>query len=222
MPDSINPMAVLRSLNCDHFQILHPVNGGADTKIWKAVAGDTFAALRVFRPSQAFGLKFEIEAMIMASIAGVPVPKIFATGSHNNFPCMLIEWIDGQSMLESCYKKSHLASLSRSFGQLNAQLHKRTLQLDGQCLIHLDYHPLNAIAKKGQIVGIIDWTNAQFGNPLQDVARTVSLLVCTPLVSREDRNFARTLRRIARHYLNGYGDVAGLRPHILEIGRAHV
>ena len=209
-------MAVLRSLDCDHFQVLHRVEGGADARIWKAVAGDTVAALRVFRPHQALGLKFEIEAMIMASAAGVPVPKIFATGSHNNLPCMLIEWIDGQSMLEACYRESHLEPLSRSFGQLSAQLHNRTARPDGTCLIHMDYHPLNAIAKKGKIVGIIDWTNAQFGSPLQDVARTVSLLVCTPLVSREDRNFARTLRRIARHYLNGYGDVGGLRSHILE------
>jgi aminoglycoside phosphotransferase (APT) family kinase protein len=216
MPDSLNPMEILRSLGCGHFQILNKVEGGADTKIWKAVANESFAALRVFRSHQAFGLKFELEAMILASAAGVPVPKIFASGTHNGLPCMLIEWIDGRSMLESFDKKPGLETLSQEFGKLNAKLHQHTIQPDGRCLVHLDYHPLNVIVKKGRIVGVIDWTNSEIGNPMQDVARTISLLICTPLLSREDRVFARKLRRTARNYLIGYGETTDLKRHIRE------
>ena len=130
MPEPINPMAVLQSLGCDHFQVLHAVEGGADTQIWKAVASDNYAAIRMFRPHQAMQFKFEIEAMILASAAGLPVPKVFATGSHESHPCMLIEWIDGSSMLEACSNQAALEKLSWSFGRLCAQLHRRTRQPD--------------------------------------------------------------------------------------------
>ena len=216
MAGYLNPMAILRSLDCGHFQVLHRVEGGADTKIWKAVSGDTLAALRVFRPSQLMSFKQELEAMATAAKVGLPVPTVIDSGIFEGQPCMLIEWIDGTSMFDACNTQPNLKSLSLQFGEMSKMLHQKAKATDGSSLLHMDYHPLNVIAKKGKIVGIIDWTNSKYGNPMQDVARTVSLLICTPIISREDKQFARTLRRIARHFLIGYGDTTDLKRYCRE------
>ncbi|MFC6342943.1 phosphotransferase, partial [Nocardioides hankookensis] len=46
----------------------------------------------------------------------------------------------------------------------------------GDCLVHLDLHPLNVImADRGPV--LIDWTNARVGRPGLDVAVTVLVMV---------------------------------------------
>ena len=42
------------------------------------------------------------------------------------------------------------------------------------CLLHLDFHPLNVMVCKGRYV-VIDWINARIGNPVFDLARTYVL-----------------------------------------------
>jgi len=40
--------------------------------------------------------------------------------------------------------------------------------------------------------------------------------MCTPILDRSDRKFARSLRRLTREYLSGYGSVTDLRPYLRE------
>jgi aminoglycoside phosphotransferase (APT) family kinase protein len=36
--------------------------------------------------------------------------------------------------------------------------------------LHRDYHTWNALWKRGRVVGIVDWTNASWGEPAMDLA----------------------------------------------------
>ena len=47
-------------------------------------------------------------------------------------------------------------------------------------LLHLDYHPLNVLGEAGAISGVLDWTNADGGDPRADVARTGAILRFLP------------------------------------------
>lgn len=216
MTQTLNPTDILRHLNCGEFLVMQQETSGADTRIWKVMVDEGFAALRVFKPEQAEQFKFELQAMNLASAADIRVPEVLMTGLFRGHPCMLLEWIDGMSMLEACTDPENTAKLGRAFGKLHRRLHINTMRQDDSCLLHLDYHPLNTLVDDGKISGIIDWTNSAWGHPLKDVARTVSILVCSPILDRSDRRFARSLRRIAREYLNGYGKTEDLRPFLAD------
>jgi aminoglycoside phosphotransferase (APT) family kinase protein len=214
--NQFNPTDILQHLNIGSFLVVQQETRGADTKIWKVMVDQGFAALRVFPPERAEQFKFELFAMNLASSVDVVVPAIYATGQFKGHPCMVIEWIDGSTMLEACDSPESIRAVGRRFGKLHRQLHENTMRQDDTSLLHLDYHPLNTLVEGGKIAGIIDWTNSAWGDPRQDVARTVSILLCTPLLSREDKKFSRSLRRIARAYLEGYGNVEDLRPFLRE------
>jgi aminoglycoside phosphotransferase (APT) family kinase protein len=47
-------------------------------------------------------------------------------------------------------------------------------------LLHLDYHPLNVMVQGGVISGVLDWTNADGGDPRADLARTGAILRFLP------------------------------------------
>jgi aminoglycoside phosphotransferase (APT) family kinase protein len=45
-------------------------------------------------------------------------------------------------------------------------------------VLHMDYHPLNALVKGARITGIIDWVSAETGDRHLDVATTAAILSC--------------------------------------------
>jgi aminoglycoside phosphotransferase (APT) family kinase protein len=101
-------------------------------------------------------------------------------------------------------------AMGTSFGRLQAKLHtvrapdelrasapgywlqrgdavdfpvSKTLPTTPTCdsLVHLDFHPLNVVVDRGNITGLVDWTNAAAGDPRADVARTIVLLRLAPI-----------------------------------------
>jgi Ser/Thr protein kinase RdoA (MazF antagonist) len=211
---SINPTAVLQHLHFSDFLIIQQETDGADTSIWKVMIDEGYAALRVLRPDQAEQFKFEIQALNLASSAGIPIPETVGTGTFRTHPCMLSEWIEGSSLLHACKDKQSLQKLGKALGRMHRRLHENTMRQDDTSLLHMDYHPLNVLVDEGKIAGVIDWTNAKWGLPSEDVARTVSILICSPILDRQDPVLKRTLRRIARWYLEGYGEIGDLKPSI--------
>ncbi len=207
----LNPNDLLRYVNLGDFLVLHVQTGGYDARIWKVMLGDDSAVLRVFSPDRSAHIEFEVQAMNLAGEAGLPVPSVLASGVFASHPFMIVEWVDGKSLLDVWDGSS-----SYGFGELHCQLHTNTERQDGSCLLHMDYHPLNVLVDRGEVSGVIDWTNAAWGRAVDDVARTLCILICTPIVDRSDRVFARKLRRIARAYLDGYGSVLGLREAIIR------
>jgi Phosphotransferase enzyme family len=98
-------------------------------------------------------------------------------------PDMVLERVDGPTMLEVLSKKPHRArSLIATLVQLHRQVHQVEAPLDlrapfgtGDSLLHLDLHPGNVIlADRGPV--IIDWPNAARGPGEADDLHTWLLL----------------------------------------------
>jgi aminoglycoside phosphotransferase (APT) family kinase protein len=51
-------------------------------------------------------------------------------------------------------------------------------------LLHLDFHPLNLIERPGQLPVVLDWGTADIGDPHADIATTLMLLRCAPIVGK--------------------------------------
>jgi aminoglycoside phosphotransferase (APT) family kinase protein len=51
-------------------------------------------------------------------------------------------------------------------------------------ILHLDFHPLNLVARPGGSLAVLDWTYADLGDPHADVATTLLLLECVPVAAK--------------------------------------
>ena len=73
-------------------------------------------------------------------------------------------------------------------------------------ICHLDFHPLNVLAKGGVITGVIDWANMSFGDPAADVGVTRVILTLAPFEAPGWlRPLAQQVRRlIAWQYTRAY------------------
>jgi aminoglycoside phosphotransferase (APT) family kinase protein len=200
-----------------------PITGGSDTRLWHVDRGGRKWVLRVFRPQQRSGLPNEVEAMDLARQAGIPVPEVAAWGVVGETPAMLLSWLDGVPVAQS--RKP--LRLAEAFGAFHARMHASTRRFDDEdrfwitwadgegriqhairalpdleaTLIHLDYHPLNVMTDGNEITGVLDWTNATFGDPRADYARTVAVLRLSPMIPRPNP----VVSRFERGYRRGYG-----------------
>jgi aminoglycoside phosphotransferase (APT) family kinase protein len=89
-------------------------------------------------------------------------------------------------------------------------------------LLHLDFHPLNIIRTAAELV-VLDWSEADVGDPHADVATTLMMMECMPL----PRWMPLHLPRVAvgrwlliRGYLRAYGRHRELDPNTLRYYRA--
>lgn len=108
------------------------------------------------------------EARIMehARAHGFPVPAVFEVRED----ALVLELVDGPTMAADLGRHPwRLSRHARTLAGLHARLHE--IQFEGERLIHLDLHPENVLlSARGPVV--IDWTNAQAGDPGLDVALT--------------------------------------------------
>jgi tRNA A-37 threonylcarbamoyl transferase component Bud32 len=137
----------------------------------------------VLRRSRA-GHSMMLEARMMehARTHGYPVPAVDRLSDDGTE--LVMERLDGPTMLASLSRRPWTI---RQQGRLLARLHQRLHRIlapdwvpvapdgKGQCMVHLDLHPLNVIlTAKGPVV--IDWPNARRGDANTDVALTWALL----------------------------------------------
>jgi aminoglycoside phosphotransferase (APT) family kinase protein len=131
------------------------------------------------------GRVIEREARVMeyAAAKGYPVPRVDAVRAGGTE--IVMERLDGPLMMNVMASRPWtLARNARLLADLHDQLHEIPApdwlpphDGDGDCLVHLDLHPLNVImSARGPVV--IDWTNAARGDPLLDIALTYVLLTC--------------------------------------------
>lgn len=126
------------------------------------------------------------EARIMEYVAahGYPVPRIDEVRADGTE--IVMERIDGPLMMKTM-EKGGIKGL-RNGAQTLADLHDRlhaipspdwlTSLEEGDCVLHLDLHPLNVIESPERGPVVIDWGNARRGNALTDVAMSYVLLTC--------------------------------------------
>ncbi len=239
MPDqsSLDPRAILASLDITDTGQIEPVSGGFDTAIWRVEWRDAFYALRVFRPEQAAISEKEIRVMRLAADNHVPVPKVVRNGTWESRPALLLSWMSGKPF--GSYLQSHpqqIRQLGSAFGRMQAAIHRipappemdatswiewagdepelkaRLLDLPSRktMLLHLDYHPLNVMADGGQISAVLDWANARAGDPRADFARTYSILRIERYTPAGDSLQLAVARRLLAYFgRSGYQQAGG-------------
>ena len=131
------------------------------------------------------GRSIEQEARTIEFMAaqGYPVPRIEDVRADGTE--IVMERLVGPMMMDAILKAPQsFPRNTRVLADLHDQLHEikapdwmRELDATGDRVLHLDLHPLNVMmTARGPVV--IDWTNAQRGDPLTDVGFTYVLLTC--------------------------------------------
>lgn len=84
--------------------------------------------------------------------------------------------------------------------------HLNALSPVQECLIHLDFHPLNVLAQNGRITAVLDWANAHTGDPRTDLARTQSIL---QLAALPNEAAVKAVSTFETAWQKGYTEIAG-------------
>lgn len=235
----LDPIAILASLDIHDPLAVERVTGGADTAIWRVEQAGIFYALRLFRPEQAETCEREIAAMVAARVGGVRVPEIVRRGLWRDRPVLLLSWIAGQPLARALQSQPTRGwTLGTAFGRMQAAIHRipapptfnptawiewagddetalknRLYDLKPRRanLLHLDYHPLNVMADGSTISGVLDWANAQAGDPRADFARTYTILRVEPYSPTGDSLTTVLFRRVLeRAWRYGYIQAGGM------------
>ncbi|MBA3868844.1 MAG: aminoglycoside phosphotransferase family protein [Anaerolineae bacterium] len=239
MPDqsTLDPQAILASLGITDATQIEPVTGGVSTAIWRVEWQGKPYALRVFRPEQAAMAEKEQRVMSIAAQAGIPVPDTIRHGLWEGRPAFLVSWVDGKTLsAELGAHPYRVWQLGRAFGQMQASIHRIPAPADMDTrawiewagdepalkqrlydlpsrknqLLHLDYHPLNVMTDGQQINGVLDWVNAQVGDPRADFARTFAILRIEPYGPHGDPFWLSIGRRLLeRAWRSGYLQAGG-------------
>lgn len=252
--DNLDPRAILAALGVRDAAALAPVAGGADTALWRVEHGGERSALRVFRPEQAATARKEVAVMRAAGERGLAVPAVRAAGCWRDRPALLLSWLPGQTVAAALQARPWAAMpLGLAFGRAQAAIHAvaapapldrepdgwialagpgtsdlqarlRAWPHRADALLHLDYHPLNALAAGARITGVLDWANARAGDPRADLARTLTILRlegsrharATGLGTGRRLTVWLVLRAFKRGWRRGYraaaGPLAGMAP----------
>jgi aminoglycoside phosphotransferase (APT) family kinase protein len=229
-----HPMDILATLGITGEVTAKPVSGGLDTLIWRVEHGQKTYALRLFRPEQLAISQREIIAMQKAFEAGIPVPKVQKTGIWQDRPAILMDWVEGRTMVAALKAQPYkLGQLAVEFGRTHAKINRiegigtfdhswlnwlgdtepdlqaylRNLTGQSPVLLHLDYHPLNVMFDGTKVAGVLDWAGVSSGDRRADFARTVAILRLSPI----ENNLAFSLIRriIEAGWRRGYEQVAG-------------
>jgi aminoglycoside phosphotransferase (APT) family kinase protein len=86
-------------------------------------------------------------------------------------------------------------------------------------ILHFDFHPVNVIVHDGRPQAVLDWSEADAGDPHADVAMTLVLLRTAPVAPEtlHERLLARPARWwLARRYLRTYRRSSSLNPDVLR------
>ena len=108
------------------------------------------------------------EAAVMghAREHGYPVPEVFEVRAD----ALVLELVDGPTMADDVRRRPWRAVRhARTLARLHERLHE--IPFEGSRLLHLDLHPENVLLSPGGPV-VIDWANAEPGDPALDVALT--------------------------------------------------
>lgn len=219
---TLDPQAILAHLGITGQ--IERVHGGQDAAIWRVETPQGAYALRAMRPEQRPTAALEAAAMRAARAGGVPTPPLRALIEWEGRPVMLMDWMPGVPLAHQVQADPAAAvALCYAFGEVQARIHaipappelvnfqrgwiewlgddEPALQARlralprRDALIHLDYHPLNALVDGDHISAVIDWTNARAGDPRADLARTYAILRVEPWTPDPEPPRLRWLRR---------------------------
>lgn len=194
--------------------------GGSPNPSWGVRTASSRYAVRLYPPAWA-----ELQGALLRFLAsnGYPVPTAVYEVSAGDYRLLAVSWLAGVPLGEALTATpEQVGALGEAFGILHAQLHALKTppalaeilpRLEGfgagTALLHLDYHPLNALVEAGRFSGIIDWDNLRLGDARADVARTLSILAADPAIRALPSEVRQGVRTFRRAYCAGYCQVAG-------------
>jgi aminoglycoside phosphotransferase (APT) family kinase protein len=121
------------------------------------------------------GRSAEREAATMRALArlGYPVPEVHRASG----PDIVMERIEGPTLAEAMFNGFSPDGVGRVLAQVHGRLHALDWSeaRPGECLLHLDLHPLN-VMMSGSSPVVIDWSNSRPGPAALDVALTAIIL----------------------------------------------
>ena len=200
-------------------------------------------ALRVYRThSIFFGESADAEARreeaaMRATGDTLPVPAIDFSATYAEIPFLILEWMPGRPLVEVLQRRPWLTvRLGRAFSRLQAQLHaldvspldevadeladredellqevRRETVHDAFC--HYDFHPMNVLAKGGDITALLDFSSAGRGDRRADLGLAQAILVAAPAAPGPLRALVRLFRkRFTRAWREGYEVESGSWP----------
>lgn len=209
--DDADPLDLLRQFGIADAERITPItNGLGDARLWRVDHDDHSSLLRVYRPNlrhvrdrevatmreihsvpvpciEAVGEPNGLPACIMAWCPGMTLLDAIS-GAPGDAWSLGVSFGRAQARIHAASVPDRLRShLTRDWiawgtggsGPLDQML--RALPPLREGILHLDYHPLNALVENGELTGIIDWANAIVGDIRADFARTYSILSWLPL-----------------------------------------
>lgn len=231
--------SALEALDLEDARLESSESRATDTRVWRVSHEGRSLAIRVFRETQKQAMRTEVAAMTRALEHGLPVPEVVATGMvDDRRPAMAISWLRGEPAGDVVLVNPALVRpLARSAASVLSRIHQVPAPSDvsGQgwidrgcagddelraqlnrvstpdpVLLHLDYHPFNLLAEGRRVTGVVDWTNAAYGDPRADIARTVSLMQLIAPAGIGIRGSRRmTLGLFLRSFLRAYTACSG-------------
>lgn len=222
----IDPRQALASLGYPDVSEPRRVRGGWDTFLWRFATPDGREhSLRVYPQPQGERVAWREQiALDACDGAGLPAPRVEASGQVEGLPALVLSWCPGRPLL-SYVEQTPWAiwRLGRLFGRTQARVHAvapppqlaaspddwlrrvppryshlaehaRSLGLHRRSLLHMDFHPLNLVSDGRVVTGILDWANAAAGDPRADMARTEITILAAPIPPGPLRPFLNLLR----------------------------
>jgi aminoglycoside phosphotransferase (APT) family kinase protein len=181
------------------------VVGGASDYPTLAVTGadGTTMAVRVRPSARHQDSEREARILALAREARIPCPRVCQLLATAEGSVLVTSWEPGRPLLEEVLTMPDEAHrLGRLAGGMQARLHAWAPPPDqvshhswasprspheaallgacpvaGRALLHLDYHPLNVLTDGQAITAVVDWVNAAIGDPRQDLARSLAILL---------------------------------------------
>jgi aminoglycoside phosphotransferase (APT) family kinase protein len=237
--EPLDPTVILDTIGVMGPDRAIPVSGGVDTLIWRVEVAGQVSALRLFRSEQAAMAQREVAAMVAASSAGLPVPRVYDEGIWRGRPLLHMSWMPGRSLRDELRAHPWRAwALGVQFGRSQAAVHAvsppaallahptpwiawanpddalrdclHAVAREPDVLLHLDFHPMNVLVADGRISAVLDWANARIGDPRADLAWTASILRFAPLAPGMLQPLESMVRRaLSAGWRRGYREVAG-------------
>lgn len=146
----------------DGWESIHCVSLMEDSEIHRVRRDGVDAALKISRPQRVFeDSVFANEALVLAHLDGRgTAPRLFASGSHDGRPYLILEWCSGaDSGVATQYARHDRAALFT----ICVKIAEAYAELHACDVVHADVHPRNVMID-GANVRVIDFGLARVMN----------------------------------------------------------
>lgn len=199
----------LASLQVPDASLVAPLHGGHEALLWTVRTPTGPAVLRILPPGTRGQAHRERIAMSLAETAALSVPRLLACGTWKEHQVLLMEHLAGQTCSRFLRTHPWLAGhVGEALATAQILIHSVPASVELQHasddwiawaegerdlvdllrsvarhdrLVHFDLHPANVLWSGGRISGVLDWGNAQAGDPRADLARSIAFLHLMPL-----------------------------------------